>query len=303
MLILLVIHGLFVLLMIALKLKGILQSDIPVLVISAFIPVFGPLCLITLEWILISKPKEVEIPGVNHMKIEDDIYKSVHIKPDDAAKEIIPVEESLLINSAAKRRKLLLDVLNLGVDGYVPSLRLAGRNDDTEVVHYAVTALVELRKDYDQRLDEMDRRLENSRRTGDLIREYIALVEEYLNSGLPEGEGLKSTCRLYDQLLSEAMTVSRNAKERADLLCKRVECALSMREYNVAAVLADQLIALEPEDQTGYLLKIYCCSALKDRNGIDKAIRKLLTNHVFLSEEGKKSIAFWQPESEILEWV
>lgn len=300
MFIILVIHGLFVLLMIALKIKGKLQSDIPALIITAFIPVFGPLCLITLEWILISKPKEVEIPGVNHMKIEDAIYKSVHIKPDDSAKEILPVEESLLINSAGKRRKLLLDVLNLGAGDYVPVLRLAGRNDDTEVVHYSVTALVELRKDYDQRMEEMERKLNESRRTGDLIREYIAMMEEYLGSSLPEGEGLKASCRLYDNLLSEAMTDSRDARERAELLQKRVECALTMREYEWAGVLTDQLIALEPEDQTGYLLKIHCCSALKDRDGIDKTIRKLVNNHVFLSEEGKKRIAFWQPAGDLV---
>lgn len=297
------IHGLFILLMIALKLKRKLQSDIPVLIISAFIPIFGPLCLVCLEWILISKPKEVEIPGVNHMKIEDAIYKSVHIKPDDAAKEIIPVEESLLINPAAKRRKLLLDVLNLGAADYVPALRLAGRNDDTEVVHYAVTALVELRKDFDARMEEMERKLKASRRTGDLIREYIALVEEYLDSVLPEGEGKRATCQLYDQLLTEAMTDSRDAKERAELLRKRVECALSMREYDRAGVLTDHLIALEPEDQTGYLLKIYCCSAVKDRKGIDRTIRNLVSNHVFLGEEGKKIIAFWHPEGYMVERI
>jgi tetratricopeptide (TPR) repeat protein len=255
------------------------------------------------EWVLLTKPKEVEIPGVNHMKIEDDIYKSVHIKPDDAAKEIVPVEESLLLNSAGKRRKLLLDVLSLGAADYVPSLRLAGKNEDTEVVHYAVTALVELRKEYDQRMEEMDRKMENSRRTGELIREYIALDEEYIKTTLPEGEDRNAAYRHYDQLLAEAMRDSRDAEERAEFLRKRVECALALREYNHAGELIEELIALEPEQENGYLLKIFCCSALKDRKGIDRAIRKLVTNHVPLSEEGKKRIAFWQPAEDMLERI
>jgi tetratricopeptide (TPR) repeat protein len=237
------------------------------------------------------------------MKIEDDIYKSVHIKPDDVAKEVVPVEESLLINSARKRRKLLLDVLSLGAADYVPSLRLAGKNDDTEVVHYAVTALVELRKEYDQRMEEMDRKMENSRRTGELIREYIALDEEYIKTTLPEGEDRNAAYRHYDQLLAEAMKDSRDAEERAEFLRKRVDCALALREYNHAGELIEELIALEPERENGYLLKIFCCSALKDRKGIDKTIKKLVTNHVPLSEEGKKRIAFWQPPEDMLERI
>ena len=105
------------------------------------------------------------------MKIEDDIYRSIHIKPDDGVKETVPVEESLLFNPAVKRRKLLLNVLSQKASDYVSVLRRAGINDDTEVVHYAVTALVELRNEYTLRFDRMEQKMASRRADPRILRD------------------------------------------------------------------------------------------------------------------------------------
>ncbi|MBR2058117.1 MAG: hypothetical protein IJ982_04245, partial [Fibrobacter sp.] len=43
---------------------------------------------------------------------------------------ILPLEESLLINDPAKRRSLILNILNLDPSDFVTGLRKAGVNDE-----------------------------------------------------------------------------------------------------------------------------------------------------------------------------
>ena len=65
---------------------------------------------------------------------------------------IVPLQEALLINDASTRRQLIMDILYHDTGEYVDVLNRARMNDDVEVVHYATTAMVELQKDYEERL-------------------------------------------------------------------------------------------------------------------------------------------------------
>ena len=64
----------------------------------------------------------------------------------------------MLLNQPGVRRKLIMDVLNDDPGEYMELLKKARMNDDVEVVHYAITAMVELSKDYDYRLQQIERR-------------------------------------------------------------------------------------------------------------------------------------------------
>lgn len=296
MLILIIVHILCLSLILAGKISGRLYAGRSMLIIAALVPVFGPLCVISTEFRVRDTGENTEIIDLNRMKIEDEIYRSITVNPDDDAKGVVPVEESLLINDPVKRRKLLLNVLSLDSSQYVPSLRRAGKNDDTEVVHYAVTGLVELRKDYADRLQRMEQELKHSDNTSEALQKSIKLEEEYIASELPEKGELKEHIIAYDKLLSRALDESESTGEKARILHKRAECAISLRDYEHACKIIDRLIVMEPEKEESYLMKLRCFGALKNRKGIDGVLQMLESNHVFLSEKGKEAVAFWQPD-------
>lgn len=277
------------------KIPGRQSLSVSQYIIAALVPLFGPLCLLSILLNTNRKPDLDKIEDINQMKIEDEIYRSIIVKPVYAAEGIVPVEESLLFNPAQKRRQLLLNVLSMDAARYVPSLRLAGINDDTEVVHYAVTALVELRNDFNDRLNEMEQKMDSSPDDPETLREYIDLEEEYLRSMLPEKGELRETINHYDKLLEKTADDSLTADEKSLLIQKRAENAMALRDYKRALPFIDQLITMEPEKEKGYLLKIHCLSALKNRSGIDAVIRRIDDQQVFLSEKGRKALAFWQP--------
>jgi len=290
------VHALCALLMITGKIRGKLRCGPSMLVIAILVPVFGPLCMLSYEFSILYGKNENAPINVNQMKIEDEIYRSIHVKPDDAAGGVVPVEESLLLNAPAMRRKLLLRVLSLDVSEYVPSLRLAGKNDDTEVVHYAVTALVELRKDFEDKIGTLKKKLGQSEKQAEVIRDFIALEEKYIGSGLPENGELRESLLQYDSLLSEVLEQARTREEKWTIYMKRAESAMALKDYRRAGSLADQAIMLNPDHEEAYLMKIKCCSALKDRKKMDAVLKTIMEQRVFLSEEGRQTIAFWLPD-------
>lgn len=294
--VLIILHIMSIILILILKKKNKLHISPAAIVIAALVPVFGLLCIISMEVSRRNDCKIQELADLNQMKIEDEIYRSIHVTPDDSARALVPVEESLLLNSAARRRRLLLNVLSLDTSEYVSCLRKAGQNEDTEVVHYAVTGLVELRKDFSGRLEETKIRMEQNPQDPEALREYIKLQERYIRSGLPENNELRESLHQYDDLLSKAYDDSKSAEERFELLKKRTECAMELKDYEKAGTLTDRLILLGPEREEGYLLKVGCCGALRDRKELDKVLQMIAGNHVFLSEKGRKMIAFWQPD-------
>ena len=59
-------------------------------------------------------------------------------------------------------------------------------NEDVEVVHYAITAMVELSKDYDSKLQTFERTYAAAPEDPVVLDEYCDFMEEYLQQGLLE---------------------------------------------------------------------------------------------------------------------
>ena len=72
-------------------------------------------------------------------------------------RDVVPLEEALLLNDSSRRRELIMNVLNDNPGEYVELLKQARMNEDVEVVHYAITAMVELSKEYDYRLQKIEK--------------------------------------------------------------------------------------------------------------------------------------------------
>ena len=87
--------------------------------------------------------------------------------------KIVPLEEALLINKPGVRRELIMDVLNDDPEEYMDILKQARMNEDVEVVHYAITAMVELSKEYDFRLQKLENCMRHLRM---ILKFWISIV-------------------------------------------------------------------------------------------------------------------------------
>ena len=118
-----------------------------------FVPFWGTVCVLLLHLQMLTRKDNRMEPGVEKLRVNEEIYKNIFQAVSDTDKKIVPLEEALLINEPRVRRELIMDVLNDDPEEYMDLLKQARMNEDVEVVHYAITAMVELSKEYDFRLE------------------------------------------------------------------------------------------------------------------------------------------------------
>ena len=155
---LIIIHLAAVFAVTAARSRGILHFPVSMFPAVFILPFWGTAFALVAEAHMRRGEKADEEPEQGRFGITDEVYRSIRMDKDDMS-GVLPIGDVLETGTPVRRRSLLLSVLHEGPAPFVKPLRLAGVNDDTEVVHYAVTALSELRSEFEQRIEEILSRL------------------------------------------------------------------------------------------------------------------------------------------------
>ncbi len=296
---LLVVHLLICLTVYLLTRFHVLRSSQLVLAIVLLVPLWGLLCLVVLELQVRLRKEGGREVDLEKMLVNDEIHRSILMDEDTGADQVVPLEEALLVNDATTRRDLMMEVMYADPGDYVSQLQAARMNDDTEVVHYAVTALVELQKEYDLQFQRLERVMALDPEDGSTLNEAISLMERYLGSGLLEGNARLIQLENYSDLLARRL----ESGETPALLEKKVDADLQLGEYDKAGEGIQKLIDGWPQDERGYLYRIRYYAQVKDRQGIDRTLQAIGEKHVYLSPNGRDEVAFWQDPGQRSDWA
>ena len=182
-------------------LKGKRYLMVPVI----FIPFFGVLCIGLLQLQFFLKKENSRPIGLEKLRINEEIYKNNVQVREKNDRDIVPLEEALLINEPELRRQLIMNILNDDPSRYMELLEKARLNEDVEVVHYAITAMVELSKEYDSKLQELERLHQISPEDPEVMEQYCEFMEEYLSQGLLEEQIERVQRQRYEQLLEKKL--------------------------------------------------------------------------------------------------
>ena len=296
--------------------RGKLHIPSVMLLPVIFLPLWGPAFAAAAQLHYLGGEKADEEPGSGRFGITDEVYRNIRMEEGSVA-DVLPIEDVLADGTPVQRRNLLLSVLHSGPAPFVRPLRVAGVNDDTEVVHYAVTALVELRSEYAQRLAEMEARLQERPSDRAVLKACADLDEEYIKSGIPEsGERMDriSHCRtMLEKLLQydsqqESGRDSRDpgpvrswqreagqgaAPRRTDLLKSLGEMCLLQEDAAAAEEAGRALMQEAPMSEDGYLLVLRARAAAGDGRGISEIIETIRRRGMYLSPAAREQLAFW----------
>lgn len=292
---LVIIHILVCIVLYLLLRLGVLKATRNIFPIVCLVPVWGFVSLLLLEFDTRRGRKEGVQTGVEKLLIEDDTQKNIVAEEDQEHRNVAPINEILAMNDSKTRRSVIMDVLYDDPEGYVEQLQEASVNDDTEVVHYAVTALIELQKEFEQKLLKLERKRKHEPDNQEYREEYFHLVEQYVESGLSEESSLKAYLRIYSGLLEEEL---QKKGESFSLYRKKARADLKQKEYDSAYQSIRKLIEGWPDRETGYLEQMEYYAALKDRDGIKKTIKEIRDGEVHLSPAGRAAVGFWQRDTE-----
>lgn len=288
--ILLAVH-LFICLFVYLGIKfHILKVHSYMFFVVLFLPFWGLLTVLILHFQILFEADDGIDVDVEKLKLESELYKSVTVDDKKNAKYTVPIEEALLVNSPKERRAIIMDVLNDNPKEYIEFLQKAGNNEDTEVVHYAVTAMVEISKENDYMLQEFERQYALEPDNPVLLEKYTDFLWQCLSQKLMQGQVEVLNRELFSTLIQKKIA----AKGSITDYTRAIENDLKRKNYTLASEYLRQMKEAYPKKEEYYLLRLQYLASLGRGEDIKKLLKEIVESHIFLSSKTKEVLAFWE---------
>lgn len=291
--VLLLIHTLVCLVLSTLVKLGMLPVRGHMLPAMVLVPLWGPLLLV-----LCARGEAfgdaLEDGTLESLRLNDEIRRGMQVQVREGDAGVVPLEEALIVNDPSDRRRLMLSMLTEEPDAYLAQLQAAKLNDDVEVAHYAATAVAQISKESDLKLQQLERAFKTDPSTENLDA-YCDYLGTYLDSGLAEGRVEQIQRQQYARLLARRC-------EREDGAALRIRYATALAdagELDEAEAVATQLVADTPDEQEAWMLCLRLAVMRRDGEAVQQVIDAIDNQHVYLSAENREKLAFWRDGGEV----
>lgn len=256
--------------------------------VALFLPFWGVLIVLILHFKIGFNPEDFEEIGVEKLKLDSELYKSVTVD-EKKIDMTVPIEEALIINSARERRTLIMDVLNDNPGDYIEFLQKAGNNEDTEVVHYAVTAMVEISKENDYMLQKLEAEYSEDPDNLEVLTRYCDFLWSCLSQNLMQGQVEVLNRELFSQLMRKKTELCANI----DDYCCLAQNELKRKRFDTAGDIIEEMGRLWPFSEEYILLKIQYLGSLNRGDEISDFVSLVANSDVYLSSKTKEALSFW----------
>lgn len=290
--VLLLIHTLVCLVLSTLVKLGMLPVRGHMLPAMVLVPLWGPLLLV-----LCARGEAfgdaLEDGTLESLRLNDEIRRGMQVQVREGDAGVVPLEEALIVNDPSDRRRLMLSMLTEEPDAYLAQLQAAKLNDDVEVAHYAATAVAQISKESDLKLQQLERAFKTDPSTENLDA-YCDYLGTYLDSGLAEGRVEQIQRQQYARLLARRC-------EREDGAALRIRYAAALAdadELDEAEAVIMQLVAEVPDEQEAWMLCLRLAVMRRDGEAVQQVIDAIDNQHVYLSAENREQLAFWRDGGE-----
>lgn len=259
--------------------------------VALLLPLWGVLTVLILHFQILFRADDGIDVGVEKLKLESELYKSVTVDDTKVAANTVPIEEALVVNSARERRTIIMDVLNDNPKEYIQFLQKASNNEDTEVVHYAVTAMVEISKENDYKLQDFERQHSANPDDVSILEQYTDFLWQCLTQNLMQGQVEVLNRELFSSLMQKKMALKTGSITDFQRV---VENELKRGNYTLASEALRQMQALYADDEAYYLCRLDYLASLGRGEDIKLLLKEIDKKHIFLSSAAKGVLAFWQ---------
>jgi hypothetical protein len=268
--------------------SGILKVDRTLFAIILFVPVWGVLCAFAVHYMNTSGRsgnKQQDLEAMRSHLVKQDVLAG----RTEESVNVVPLEDALIVDDPSIRRSVMLDVLMSDADQYVPVLDQARMNDDVEVVHYATTAMAELSKEYELKIQELSSEYAKNPKKEGLLDEYISVLEQYLGTSFAQGQLYEIQRNTYQQLL---ITRIRRSPGREDS-CQLVRSYLEGHQYPEADELLEQIEKKWPQDDEIWKERMRYYFETDAAVKMQEMIAKRKTDGRYQTREIRDLIRFW----------
>lgn len=286
---LLIIHALVCLVLWTLMKLGLLPVRGHMLAVIVLVPLWGPLLVLLLCARSRAFCDASCASTLESLRLNDEMRRGVLVQGRDTDAGVVPLEEALIVNDAGDRRRLMLSMLTEDPGAYLAQLQAAKLNDDVEVAHYAATAVAQISKESDLKLQQLEHAFKTDPSAHNL-NEYCDFLGEYLDSGLAEGRVAQIQRQQYARLLARRF-------EREDTVELRIRYASALADIDQideAQAVTNQLVLDVPEEQEVWMLCLRLAVMRRDGDEVHRVIDAIDKQHVYLSAANREELAFWR---------
>lgn len=259
--------------------------------VALFLPLWGELLVLILHFQILCKQTDRSNVGVEKFQVESELYKGIVQDDSHSSTSTVSMEEALIVNTPKERRALIMDILNDNPKAYVEFLKMAGNNNDTEVVHYAVTAMVQIAKENDQTLWELEQKYVQDREDLPTLTMYCDFLWHCLEQGLMQGQVEQMNRNLFGTLIRNKIRLA------PALLTDYLRCIqndMALKNYTAASAILENARNIWPNNEDLLILQIQYFSDLERTEDLQALLRTLDEKAIYLSAKAKEVIAFWK---------
>lgn len=254
-------------------------------------PVWGPALALALHLQSRTKQTGVQEVEVEKFRLESELYKSIDLDAAQTSNGAVAIEEALIVNTPKERRGMVMDILNDNPRSYVEFLKMAGSNEDSEVVHYAVTAMAQISRENDQALWELEQRYAQDPNDPDTVRTYCDFLWRCLEQGLMQGHVERMNRNLFDALIRKKLT--QGEPLAADYI-RGIENSMLMKNYAQSGAMLKAARERWPENEELLILNIRYLADMQRPRDIQTLLDEAEEKHYYLSAKAKEVMAFWR---------
>ncbi|MHA0856864.1 hypothetical protein [Paenibacillus sp. CMAA1364] len=219
---------------------------------------------------------------------EDNTFEKINVKRETNR---APLEEVLLINDLATRRRLLLDVLKEDMDDTItPLLQHAASNEDTETSHYAVTALMEIKRKMLLEIQKWSVQYERESNDPHIMLHYANAIQLYMLSGFMDSRMQMSHRLTYVKLLDHLLnTELKSENVFAELILSEIE----LGRYDEGLRYSKLFRQSYPDNEDAYLATLNLYYSLRMKDSFYETLEELKVSKIRVSNTGLNVIRYW----------
>ena len=221
----------------------------------------------------------------------DDTQKMSRVESAyDHVEEIIPLEEALVLQDKEVSRWMLMEIVSRAPAKFIDLLFLARQDEDTEVVHYATTLIAEISRQYDIRLQTLDKKYQENPSDYRILAEYCAVLAAYLQKNLVTKRMEEVLRKDYSHLLEKKL----QQKEQLSDYVKLIENELLLKRYESVEKYLNTISQKWPQQEEIYMLYLRYYFETRQGERLEELVEAIKNGSIYISKANQERLAFWQ---------
>lgn len=268
---------------------GILKVEGHLLPFMVMVPLWGPLSVLLMHSRAVLRAGRRMPIGLQEMKIEDSERQGILVDDRTDYANTVPLEEALIVDNPRQRRNLMLSILNENPGQYANLLSQARLNEDVEVVHYAATAMAQISAKEDIALQQRMEEYERNRDSDEALDRYREALEHYLKSSMEQGYARTLQMRRYADLLAERLKRHNDYRTA----CSLAKTQMDLGSFDAASRTIEAALSAWPRQGDVWLMKLRLEAARHDGEAVQRTVRHIKDDHIYLGGRGHDILRFW----------